>query len=216
MTLEAWALIRPVGNRQTYGYILLQNLDRVQTGSLQFDLWHAMSFLQRSSSPDELESRLANIDKILQTEPLAPPGDTDAIFLKLSNAFANLATERLDNPRNARTVLVKADGYLSRVAGALQLSDEAIEVKNSIHKTHIALGDATNDPVPIPPSTRARDEEARIMRLANNAYAQSIYEKAVEYSSQVLKMNNSNPDAKKLLVEARRAQKDLEEAITGR
>jgi tetratricopeptide (TPR) repeat protein len=175
-----------------------------------------MSFLQRSSSPDELESRLANIDKILQTEPLAPPGDTDAIFLKLSSAFANLAIERLDNPRNARTVLVKADGYLSRVAGALQLSDEAIEVKNSIHKTHIALGDATNDPVPIPPSTRARDEEARIMRLANNAYAQSIYEKAVEYSSQVLKMNNSNPDAKKLLVEARRAQKDLEEAITGR
>jgi tetratricopeptide (TPR) repeat protein len=216
MTPDAWVLIRSVGDKQTYGYARLQNLDRIQTGNPQFDLWHAMSLLDRSSSPGELETRLSNVDTMLQTESLSPSRDADAMLLRLSKAFANLAIQRHDNPESARTALVKADAYLSRVAGALQLSDEAIEVKESIHMTRITLGDATSDPVPIPPATQARDEEARIMRLANNAYAQGTYEQAVEYSSQVLKTNNSNLEARKLLDAARHAQKDLEEAITGR
>jgi hypothetical protein len=54
------------------------------------------------------------------------------------------------------------------------------------------------------------------MQLANNAYAQSTYEKAAEYSDQVLRLNNGNLEARKLLDAARRAQKDLEESIAGR
>ena len=216
MTPDAWVLIRTVGDKQPYGYTRLQDLDRIRTGNPQFDLWHAVTFLNRPSSPDELETRLSNVDKMLQTESLSPSRDTDAMLLRLSKAFANLATQRQDNPESARTALVKADAYLSRASGALQLSDESIEVKESIHKTRIALGDATSNPAPIPPAPRARDEEDRIMRLAKSAYAQGTYEKAVEYSSQVLETNNSNLEARKLLDAARHAQKDLEEAIAGR
>jgi hypothetical protein len=153
---------------------------------------------------------------MLQTAPLPASRDTDALLLRLSKAFAGLAVGSKDDPKAAKAALVKSEAYLSRIAGTLQLSDEADEVKEAIHKTHLTLGDATAEPAALSPATRIRNEEARIMQLANNAYAQSTYEKAAEYSDQVLRLNNGNLEARKLLDAARRAQKDLEESIAGR
>jgi tetratricopeptide (TPR) repeat protein len=216
MTSDAWTLVRPVGDKQIYGYTRLQNLDRIRTTNPQFDVWHAMSILNRSSSPEELKTRLADVEQMLQTAPLPASRDTDALLLRLSKAFAGLAVGSKDDPKAAKAALVKSEAYLSRIAGTLQLSDEADEVKEAIHKTHLTLGDATAEPAALSPATRIRNEEARIMQLANNAYAQSTYEKAAEYSDQVLRLNNGNLEARKLLDAARRAQKDLEESIAGR
>jgi hypothetical protein len=216
MTSDAWTLVRPVGDKHIYGYTRLQNLDRIRTGNPQFDVWHAMSILNPSSSPEELRTRLADMEQMLQNVPLPVSRNTDALLLKLSKAFASLAAGSKDHPESARASLVKAEAYLSRIAGTLQLSDDADEVKESIHTIHITLGDATGEPVPLSPAIRTRDEEARIMRLANNAYSQSTYEKAAEYSEQVLKLNSGNLEARKLLDAARHGQKGLEESIAGR
>jgi tetratricopeptide (TPR) repeat protein len=216
MAPDAWALIRPNGDKQTSGYVRLQNLDHIKTGDPQFDLWHAMSFLTGSSKIEDLETRLANIDQMLQTEPLSPSHESGEIRLKLAKAFASLAIGRLDNPTIARAALVKAEDHLSRVEGAMRLSNDADELKESFHKAHAALGDPTDEPVSLPPPIRTTDEEARIMRLANKAFNQNTFETAAGYSAQVLRLNGGNLEARKLLHASRQAQKELEAAITGR
>lgn len=162
MTLDAWTLIRPVDDKQVNGYTRLQNLDRIKTDNLSFDLWHAMTFLNRSSRPEELESRIENIDDLLKTETLTPSADTDNILLKLSKTVTSLAIGNHGNPESAGRLLGRAEAYLSLIAGTLQLSDEAYELKESIRKAHITIGESSSEPVP--PSTRAHNEETQITR----------------------------------------------------
>ena len=216
MTPDAWALIRTNGDTQSSGYVRLQNLDHIKTGNPQFDLWHAMSFLTGSPGPQDLETRLVNIDQMLQTEPLSASHETGEMRLSLAKAYANLASESLDNPARSTAALLKAEAYRSSVEGAMRPSDGAEELKESIHKTHVALADATEKPVTLPPAKSTRYEESRIMRLAKNAYAQSTFESSAEYSAKALKINGGNLEARKLLDASRKAQADLEAAITGR
>jgi hypothetical protein len=57
------------------------------------------------------------------------------------------------------------------------------------------------------------NEQVRILRMANKAYSQKIYETAAIYCAQVLKINPNNKEARTLLATIRQAQTELEASI---
>ena len=141
-TLDAWTRIRAVDDSMISGYVLLQVLEGVHTHDHQFDLWVAMSLLDRSASPHEFRNRLENVEQLLKADPPPPSRDADQVFLKVSKAFARLASESADNPaeyESTRLALVNSEAYLKRIEGALQFYDDAETLLHSIPRMRAAL-----------------------------------------------------------------------------
>jgi hypothetical protein len=219
-SLDSWTLVRADGTPAILGYVRLQNLDQVQTEDRQLDLWVAMSFLDRSTSPNEFKKRLEDVDARLKEDPPAPSRDSDQIFLAASKAFARLAAGSATNSDEAeitRSALANSEAYLMRIEGALRFSDEADALQDSIRQTRAAIERPVAVAVKLPQRhaapVRGVDEQARIMRLANNAYSQKIYETAASYCTQVLKINPENVAARNLLATVRREQDNLVASI---
>ena len=217
-SLDAWTLVRSVGAAVPMGYVRLQNLDQVQTADRHFDLWVAMSFLDRSASPKEFRNRLEYVNQLLKEDPLAPSREADQIFFTTAKAFARLAAESAGTPDDAeitRLALDSSENYLMRVEGALRISEEADALQYSIRQSRAAIARPAAVAVQVRRTVPAPqvNEQTRIMRMANKAYSQKIYETAASYCSQVLKINPNNKEARQLLVTIRQAQTELEASI---
>jgi hypothetical protein len=214
-TLDAWTRIRAVDDPGMSGYVRLLNLGTVQTNDRQFDLWVAASQLDRSSS-SELRNRLEDVEQKLRAEPPPPSRNADQTFLRVSKAFARLASESSKNPAESertQLALANSEAYLKRIEGALQFSDDAELLQNSIPRMRAALDLSTAAKKPGNARARRVGEETRIMRLAKSAFSKGSYEDAIQYCTQVLKINGRNAEARKLQDRARRAQKDLKTKI---
>jgi hypothetical protein len=225
--LEAWTLVRATGDPETVGYVRLQNLDKVQTEDREFDLWVSRSFLNRSTSPAEFRTRLQQLDQRLKENPPAPSRELDQTYLEVSKAYARVAAESAGSPKElevTRIALANSQDYLKRIDGALQISEEADAVQSSIQRSRAAIEKKIEKkaaPVRVrrtAPAGRTApvaklNDQTRIMRLANNAYSQKIYETAAMYCAQVLKINPNNKEARKLLATVRREQVELEASI---
>jgi tetratricopeptide (TPR) repeat protein len=215
-SLDAWTLVRSVGEPPTLGYVRLQNLDQVQTADRQFDLWVAMSYLDRSASPKEFRKRLEYVDQLLKEDPPAPSREADQIFFTTAKAFARLAAESAGKPDEseiAKLALAISENYLTRVEGALRISDEGEALQDSIRQSRAALDRPVVVPVRRTVPAPQVNEQVRILRMANKAYSQKIYETAAIYCAQVLKINPNNKEARTLLATIRQAQTELEASI---
>jgi len=222
--MDAWTLVRATGDPAAVGYVRLQNLDKVQTEDHEFDLWIATSFLNRTTSPAEFRTRLEQLDRRLKENPPPPSRDLDQTYLEVSKAYARVAAESAANPKEkeaTRVALTNSQRYLKQIDGALQISEEADAVQSSIQRSRAAIEKKKAAPVRVRNAAPARrtapvakvNEQTRIMRLANTAYSQKIYETAAMYCSQVLKINPNNKEARKLLATVRREQVELEARI---
>lgn len=116
-SLDERVLVRSQGQSVIRGYLHLADLDRVQTGDHQFDLWHALALVRQSTDPADIKSRLENIK--LETR------EADDIYLEFSENYARLAELSLPDRNAARAALEKANEYFNRIEGTLQSSERA-------------------------------------------------------------------------------------------
>ena len=217
-SMDSWVLIRPTENHKIFGYALLRNLDHLKTKSDDLDFWHATQLLEKANGV-ELKTRLAAMGERLKT-PLPPSPATDQIYRTLATESVRLANDRIYDPEEARALLASADGYLGRISANSEPSPETEELRASMQKIQIALGDAPDPqaevkaPVTTSPPT---SQLSRLLKDGNAAFDSGRYAKAADLAQQVItkgqgkrEMASVVDQAKALLKKAEASQEEFE------
>jgi hypothetical protein len=211
-TADASVLVRSARNPRVYGYAPLSKLDQVQTNSADFDIWHAVQLLDKAS-PVELKQRLDGIDSKLSKTALPASPEADQTYEALARQSVRLADQNLENKDEARAAVTGAEKYLGNLSADAQSSPEADEIRASMQKIQIALGDIP-DPekaaAPQPPSIRG--ELTRMMKDATSAFDGGKYAKAADLSQQVADKGQGKRDVASIVEQAKALQKKAETA----
>jgi len=211
-TADASVLIRSARNPRIYGYAPLSNLDQVQTNSPEFDIWYAVQLLEKAS-PAELKQRLDGIDSRLSKNPLPAAGETDQTYQKLAAQSVRLANENLENKDEARAAVTGAEKYLSSLSDDAQSSSETGEIRASMQKVQIALGDIPDpEKAAAPPPPSVRTELTRMMKDANSAFDSGRYAKAADLAQQVADKGQGKREVAAIVEQAKALQKKAETA----
>jgi len=217
-SMDSWVLIRPTENHKIFGYALLRNLDHLKTKSDDLDFWHATQLLEKANGV-ELKTRLVAMGERLKT-PLPPSPPTDQIYRTLATESVRLANDRIYDPDEARALLASADGYLSRISANSDPSPETEELRASIQKIQIALGDVPDPQAQVKApvtSSAPTNQLSRLLKDGNAAFDSGRYAKAADLAQQVItkgqgkrEMASVVDQAKALLKKAEASQEEFE------
>ena len=217
-SMDSWVLVRPTENHKIFGYALLRNLDHLKTKSDDLDFWHATQLLEKANGV-ELKTRLAAMGERLKT-PLPPSPPTDQIYRTLATESVRLANDRIYDPDEARALLASADGYLSRISANSDPSPETEELRASIQKIQIALGDVPDPQAQVKApvtSSAPTNQLSRLLKDGNAAFDSGRYAKAADLAQQVIakgqgkrEMASVVDQAKALLKKAEASQEEFE------
>jgi hypothetical protein len=211
-TADASVLVRSARNPRVYGYAPLSNLDQVQTNRAEFDIWHAVQLLDKAS-PVELKERLAGIDSRLSKSPLPAGQDTDQIYQALARQAVRLADQNLEQKDEARAAVTGAEKYLGSLSADAQSSPETEEIRATMQKVQIALGDIPDpEKAAAAPPPSIRGELTRMMKEANSAFDSGRYAKAADLAQQVADKGQGKRDVAAIVEQAKALQKKAETA----
>jgi hypothetical protein len=214
---DEWALIRSAKDTNLYGYARLEDLDRVQTSSPEYDLWHEVQSLKKATGA-ELKQKLATIDLTLRTNPVLPSDETDQIYRDLAREGVRLAKESSDNIDDARSAIISAETYLGRVSVQSQEAAETVELRTAIQELQNSIGvagaenEAASAPTPVPAPPSARTELSRLLKEANSAFAAGRYARVVEIYQQIAAKGQGRRDVTAIVDQAKALQKKAETA----
>jgi len=195
--LDGWAAIRLQNQTGNPGHVHLADLDQIQTGHHQFDLWHALALIGRSTDSADLKSRL---ERLVLENP-----ETDDIYLQLGEEYARLA--RLSLPDNAAVAaaLTKANDNLNLVTETQKSSIRSQDLQKEIRSIDDKLKSAVLPPPPPNPakllvSARAAYTKGQdLEKAANRTNAQKQYEQVAAICNRILKDEPNNAEASTLL-----------------
>lgn len=211
-TADASVLVRSARNPRVYGYAPLSNLDQVQTNSAEFDIWYAVQLLEKAS-PVELKERLAGIDSRLSKNPLPAARETDQIYQALARQSVRLADQNLEQKDEARAAVSGTEKYLANLSPDAQSSPETDEIRATMQKVQIALGDIPDpEKAAAPPPPSIRSELTRMMKEANSAFDSGRYAKAADLSQEVATKGQGKRDVAAIVEQAKALQKKAETA----
>jgi len=211
-TADASVLVRSARNPRVYGYAPLSNLDQVQTNRAEFDIWHAVQLLDKAS-PVELKERLAGIDSRLSKSPLPAGQETDQTYQALARQALRLADQNLEQKDEARAAVTGAQKYLGSLSADAQNSPETEEIRATMQKVQIALGDIPDpEKAAAPPPPSIRGELTRMMKEANSALDSGRYAKAADLAQQVADKGQGKRDVAAIVEQAKALQKKAETA----